>query len=105
MEKSLSGGMFVAVYVDPITRTRPEGVARLKGQRLTKDGEYEDWFVRFIGDGSDVRRTIHAPTATNVVVIDAIANMLHAMSLQWASNTDLREILEDHFITKSGDRS
>lgn len=59
---TLQRGDKVRVYSDPFTRRHPEGVARLIGRCGTpveRDG-YEDWRVRFVGNGEPiVTRLIH----------------------------------------------
>lgn len=52
-------GDYTPIYADPITRTKLEGIARLGAMMKHDPAGLDDFFVRFVGDDSDVRRTIY----------------------------------------------
>lgn len=56
MRTQLKRGSKVNIYEDPITKTKLEGVARLKRQ-ISYDPQCERWYVDF-GDGCEVVRVI-----------------------------------------------
>jgi hypothetical protein len=45
----LSKGQVVTIYEDPVTKTKPEGQARLQ-ELITQSGYCERWVVQFLDD-------------------------------------------------------
>lgn len=57
-------GLDVTIYQDPVTRTKPEGTARLIRNAELSEGDLCYWFVRFPGDDASFPRWIHPDDVT-----------------------------------------
>lgn len=63
----LRRGRDVTVYEDPITRQKPEGIARLIRDAEFQDEDLSSWDVRFHGDDAVVRRWVRAEDVLDTV--------------------------------------